>query len=138
MTPINKKPLISYAIDMLIEAGIEKIYIVYHSVTADVLKLLDYSDSYEKYLEFIEEDVQKGTLLTFSRVKDCIFPPFLMVFEDVIASKSDFVKMLDLGKKYINGNADLVIKNVCTPFIPSEKAFLTEQRKVVIYKKWYC
>ena len=46
MMPIHKKPLISYIIDLLISGGIEKIYIVYHAVTADVLKLLEYSDSY--------------------------------------------------------------------------------------------
>lgn len=135
MTPINKKPLISYVIDMLIEGGIEKIYIVHHSVTADVLKLLDYSSSYVKYLEFIEEDVQKGTLLTFSRVKDYISPPFLMVFEDIIADKSDFVNMLDFGKRYIAKDADLIIQTVCAPSILSEKAFLIEQGRVIKYQK---
>ncbi len=34
MTVINNKPLISYIIDMLLDGEIEKIYIVYHSVTA--------------------------------------------------------------------------------------------------------
>ncbi len=135
MTPINKKPLISYVIDMLIAGGIEKIYIVYHSVTADVLKLLDYSACYAKYLEFIEEDVQKGTLLTFSRVKDYISPPFLMTFEDIVAGKSEFVNMLDLGKRYMSKDADLIIQTVSEPSILSEKAFLTEQGRVVRYKK---
>lgn len=135
MTPINKKPLISYIIDLLIDGGIKKIYIVYHSVTADVLKLLDYSAGYARYLEFIEEDVQKGTLLTFSRIKDYIAPPFLMVFEDIIAGKSDFVNMLDLGKRYTARDADLIVQTVCAPSILSEKAFLTEQGRIVRYEK---
>lgn len=69
MRVIGHKPLISYVIDLLIYGGIEKIYIVYHSVTSDVLDLLTYSDAYAEYLEFIEEDEKKGTLLSFSRVK---------------------------------------------------------------------
>lgn len=135
MTMIDKKPLISYAIDMLIDGGIEKIYIVYHSVTADVLKLLDYSDTYVKYLQFIEEDVQKGTLLSFSRVRDFISPPFIMVFEDIIASKNDFVNMLSVGKKYIASDADLIVQTVCAPSILSEKAFLTEKGRIIEYSK---
>lgn len=135
MTLINKKPLISYIIDLLTAGGIEKIYIVYHSVTADVLELLNYSESYREYLEFIKEDVQKGTLLTFSRVKKIFTPPFLMVFEDLIASKSDFIHMLNIGKKYASSEADLVIQTVCAPSILSEKAFLTENGKIVKYQK---
>lgn len=135
MTLINQKPLISYAIDLMIAGGIKKIYIVYHSVTADVLKLLQYSDYYTNYLEFIEEDVQKGTLLTFSRVKDILIPPFFMAFEDIIASKTDFIHMLNLGKKYVANGADLVIQTVRSPSIPSEKAFLTENGRIIGYQK---
>ena len=135
MTPIDEKPLIAYTIDLLIAGGIKKIYIVYHSVTADVLKLLDYSDSYVEYLEFIEEDVQKGTLLSFSRVEEILTPPFLLAFEDVIACKRDFVDMLNFGKRYIPSEADLVIQTVSAPSILSEPAFLTENGRIVEYQK---
>lgn len=135
MTMVGKKPLISYAIDMLIDGGIEKIYIIYHSVTADVLKLLNYSNDYVKYLEFIEEDIQKGTLLSFSRIKNFISPPFIMVFEDIIARKSDFVNMLSVGKKYITSDTDLIIQTVCAPSVLSEKAFLTEKGRIIEYRK---
>lgn len=135
MTPINKQPLISYIIDMMIAGGIEKIYIVYHSVTEDVLNLLRYSDRYDKCLEFIKEDVQKGTLLSFSRIKDILSPPFLMVFEDIIADKNDFITMLNIGKKYITSNADLIIQTVCDPSLLSEKAFLTENERILRYQK---
>lgn len=135
MTIINNKPLISYIIDVLLDGGIEKVYIVYHSVTADVLKLLDYSKDYAKHLEFIEEDVQKGTLLSFSRIKNFLETPFIMAFEDVIAAKSDFKNMLCIGKKYIASDADLVVQTVCTPSILSEKAFLTEKERIVEYHK---
>ncbi|MCM1251875.1 MAG: NTP transferase domain-containing protein [Clostridium sp.] len=135
MTLVNQKPLISYIIDMLIAAEIEKIYIVYHSVTADVLKLLAYSDRYMRYLEFIEEDVQKGTLLTFSRIKKILSPPFLMVFEDIMANKVDFINMLNVGKSYIASDADLIIQTVSTPSLLSEKAFLTENGRIVRYQK---
>ena len=135
MTPINNKPLISYIIDLLIAGGIEKIYIVYHYVTSDVLKLFDYSEDYKKYLEFIEEDVQKGTLLTFSRVKKILTPPFLMVFEDLMAYKKDFVHMLNFGKQYTANEVDLVIQTVRSPSILSEKAFLTENGRIVGYQK---
>ncbi|MCI9423496.1 MAG: NTP transferase domain-containing protein [Dorea sp.] len=135
MTMVDKKPLISYGIDVLINGGIKKIYIVYHSVTADVLKVLDYSDNYAEYLEFIEEDVRKGTLLTFSRVRDFLVPPFIMIFGDIIVDKSDFVNMLHAGKKYIVSDADLVIQTVCTPSILSEKAFLAENGRIIRYRK---
>lgn len=135
MTLVCCKPLISYIIDLLIYSGIDKIYIVYHSVTSDVLNLLEYSASYEKYLEFIEEDEQKGTLLSFSRVKEVLSPPFLMVFEDIIADKNDFVDMLNIGRKYIAGDTDLVIQTVRSPSILSEQAFLTEKGRVVMYQK---
>lgn len=135
MTMIDKKPLITYAIDMLLDGGIEKIYIVYHSVTADVLKLFDYCDNYKKHLVFIEEDVQKGTLLSFSRIRNILEPPFIMAFEDIIADKSDFVNMLNTGKKYISSDADLIIQTVCQPSILSEKAFLTENRRIIGYHK---
>lgn len=135
MTLVDKKPLISYIIDLLIAGGIEKIYIVHHSVTADVSGLLDYNDDYAKYLEFVEEDVQKGTLLTFSRVKERLAPPFLMAFEDVIAYKSDFIDMLNFGKQYISSEADLVIQTVRKPSVLSEKAFLTENGRIVGYQK---
>ena len=135
MTMVDKKPLISYGIDVLINGGIEKIYIVYHSATADVLKLLDYFGNYAKYLEFIEVDVQKGSLLTFSRVKDLLAPPFIMMFGDIIADKDDFVNMLHAGKKYIASDADLVIQTVNTPSILSEKAFLTENERIIEYRK---
>lgn len=135
MTLIDERPLISYIIDLLIAGGIEKIYVVYHSVTADVLKLLDYCDMYAEYLEFIEEDIQKGTLLTFSRVKEILTPPFLMVFEDVIAQKGDFVNMLNLGRQYISTAADLVIQTVTAPSILSEQAFLTENGRIFEYRK---
>ena len=36
---IGHKPLISYVIELLIYGGVEKIYIVYHSVTSDVLDI---------------------------------------------------------------------------------------------------
>ncbi len=136
MTMIGAKPLISYAIDLLIESGVEKVFIVYHSVTADVLKLADYDSRYVNYLEFIEEDIQKGTLLSFSRVKRLLEPPFLMVFEDIIAKKKDFISMLNIGKKYIGRKADLVIQTVNSPSLLSEKAFLTDDNnKVIKYQK---
>lgn len=135
MTLIGRKPLISYVIDLMIEGGVEKIYVVHHSVTADVLKLLDYDSRYEKYLEFIEEDVQKGTLLSFSRVKKVLKPPFLMVFEDIIAQKDDFIDMLNIGKEYIGSKADLVIQTVNSPSLLSEKSFLIENDRVIKYQK---
>lgn len=135
MTPICHKPLISYIIDLMIYSGIEKIYIVYHSVTSDVLNLLEYSKEYLKYLEFIEEDEQKGTLLSFSRVKDVLSPPFLMVFEDIIADKNDFKNMLNIGQQYIACGTDLVIQTVRSPSIISEQAFLTENNRVIMYHK---
>lgn len=135
MTLINKKPLISYGIDMLLASGIKKIYVVYHFITADILNILNYCENYKKYIEFIQEDVQKGTLLTFSRVKDLITPPFIMIFEDIISSKSDFINMLEFGKKYITSKADLVIQTVLNPTIYSEKAFLIEKNRIIKYKK---
>lgn len=135
MTPICQKPLISYIIDLLIDTGIEKIYIVHHSVTADVLNLIDYSPSYAEHLEFIEEDVQRGTLLTFSRIKEILTPPFIMAFEDVVARKSDFINMMDFAGKYLAGGADLIVQTVRKPSIPSEKALLTENGRIIKYQK---
>lgn len=135
MTKICGIPLISYVIDLLIWSGVEKIYIVYHSITADILNLTAYKGSYEKYLEFIREDEQKGTLLTFSRAKDLLTPPFLMVFEDIIATKRDFLDMLSIGRQYMTGKADLVIQTVDSPSILSERAFLTEKERIVRYEK---
>lgn len=135
MSLIGHKPLISYVIDLLIYGGIEKIYIVHHSVTSDVLDLPKYSAAYTDYLEFIEEDEQKGTLLSFSRVKDILSPPFLMVFEDIIADKKDFIDMLNIGQKYIAGKADLVVQTVRAPSLISEQAFLTEKGRIIRYQK---
>lgn len=135
MTMIGAKPLISYAIDLLIESGVEKVFIVYHSATADVLKLTDYDSRYVNYLEFIEEDIQKGTLLSFSRVKRLLEPPFLMVFADIIAGKDDFIDMLNIGKKYVGSKVDLVIQTVNSPSLLSERAFLTKNNKVIKYHK---
>ena len=135
MTLICQKPLISYIIDVMIYSGIEKIYIVYHEVTSDVRKLLEYSAEYSKYLEFIEEEEQRGTLLSFSRVRDVLRPPFLMVFEDIIADKNDFTNMLNIGQKYIANDTDLVIQTVCSPSIVSEQAFITENSRVIMYQK---
>lgn len=135
MRRIDNKPLISYAIDLLIYSGIEKIYIVYHSVTSDVLDLVKYSAGYAAYLEFIEEEEQKGTLLSFSRVKNMLSPPFLMVFEDIIADRKDFMEMLNIGYKYIEGNADLVIQTVRLPSLISEQAFLVENSRIIRYQK---
>lgn len=135
MRLIGHKPLISYVIDLLIHSGIEKIYIVYHSVTSDVLELLKYSSTYAEYLEFIEEDEQMGTLLSFSRIKDILYPPFLMVFEDIIAEKKDFINMLNIGEKYIESKADLVIQTVRSPSLVSEQAFLTENGRIIRYQK---
>ena len=135
MRQIENKPLISYVIDLLISSGIEKIYIVYHSVTSDVLDLLKYSAAYAEYLEFIEEDEQKGTLLSFSRIKNMLSPPFLMVFEDIIADKKDFIDMLNIGHQYIAGKADLVIQTVRSPSLISEQAFLIENGRIIRYQK---
>lgn len=135
MTMIGTKPLISYVIDLLIESGVEKVFIVYHLVTADVLQLTDYDSRYINYLEFVEEDIQKGTLLSFSRVKRLIEPPFLMVFEDIIAKRDDFIDMLNIGKKYIGSKADLIIQTVNSPSLLSERAFLTKNNKVIKYQK---
>lgn len=135
MRLIERKPLISYVIDMLIYSGIEKIYIVYHSVTSDVLDLVKHSATYSEYLEFIEEEEQKGTLLSFSRIKDILSPPFLMVFEDIIADKKDFIDMLNIGRKYMMGKADLVVQTVRSPSLISEQAFLTEKGRIIRYQK---
>lgn len=135
MTPICNKPLISYVIDMMLYSGIEKIYIVCHAVTSDVRELVKYSADYAEHLEFIEEDEQKGTLLSFSRVKDILFPPFLMVFEDIMADKDDFKNMLNIGQKYIASATDLVIQTVSKPSINSEQAFLIENGRIVMYQK---
>lgn len=135
MTMVDRKPLISYGIDLLLHGGIEKIYIVYHSETADVLKLPDYSDNYAEHLEFIEVNVQKGSLLTFSRVIDFLAPPFIMSFGDIIADKNDFANMLQAGKKYIASDAELVVQTVCWPSILSERAFLTENGRILEYRK---
>lgn len=135
MRLIGHKPLISYVIDLLIYSGIEKIYIVYHSVTSDVLDLLKHSATYADYLEFVEEDEQKGTLLSFSRIRDILSPPFLMTFEDIIAGKKDFIDMLNIGRKYIVGKTDLVIQTVRSPSLISEQAFLTEKGRIIRYQK---
>lgn len=135
MTLINHKPLISYSIDLMIWSGIQKIYIVYQSATSDVLRLLDYSSDYSHYLEFVEEPAPKGSLLTFSRIKDHVSLPFLMSFGDVIASKYDFIDMLNIGKQYHSNQADLVVQTVCSPSLLSERAFLTETRRVSRYQK---
>lgn len=49
-------------------------YIAYNIEKSTIFCMVykEYSASYEKYLEFIEEDVQKGTLLSFSRVKEVL------------------------------------------------------------------
>lgn len=135
MRPVGGKPLISYIIDLLIYGGAEKIYVVYHSVTSDVLNLLKYSAAYAEYLEFIEEDEQRGTLLSFSRVRDLVSPPFLMAFEDIIAEKKDFLNMLNAGRQHDAGKADLVIQTVCSPSVISEQAFLTEAGRIIRYQK---
>lgn len=135
MTMIGAKPLISYAIDLLIESGVEKVFIVYQSVTADILRLTNYDSRYVNYLEFVEEDVQKGTLFSFSRVKHLLEPPFLMTFADIIAEKNDFIDMLNIGKKYIGSKVDLVIQTVNSPSLLSERAFLTKNNKVIKYQK---
>lgn len=135
MTMIGAKPLISFAIDLLIESGVEKVFIVYHSITADVLRLTDYDNRYVNYLEFVEEDVKKGTLLSFSRAKRLLNPPFLMAFADIIAEKDDFIDMLNSGKKYIDSKVDLVIQTTDSPSLLSERAFLTKNNKVIKYQK---
>lgn len=62
MTLVCRKPLVSYIIDLLIYSGIEKIYIVYHSVTSDVLNLLEYSASYENSFreQLIKEEINNS------------------------------------------------------------------------------
>lgn len=135
MTPIKEKPLISYIIDLMIGGGVEKIYIVYQTATSDVLKLPEYFPNYTKYIEYVEEDVQKGTLLSFSRVKDIFMPPFLMAFADIIANKDDFNEMLSAGCKYISSEADVIIQTVQKPSVFSETAFLTERERIVRYQK---
>lgn len=135
MMLIGHKPLISYIIDLLIGSGIEKIYIVHHSVTSDVRNLLTYSAHYAGYLEFIEEEEQKGTLLSFSRVKHMVSPPFLLAFEDIMADQKDFRDMLNIGRKYIGTDRDLVVQTVRRPSILSEQAFLVEKDRILRYEK---
>lgn len=135
MMPVREKPLISYIIDLMIGGGIEKIYIVYQQATSDVLKLSEYFPNYKKYIEFIEEDVPRGTLLSFSRVKDMLSPPFLMAFGDIMANKDDFNRMLSAGSKYLSSGADVIIQTVQKPSVLSETAFLTEEGRIVRYQK---
>jgi NDP-sugar pyrophosphorylase family protein len=135
MIPIGDKPLISYIIDLLIGSGIEKIYVVHHSVTSDVRDLLTYHAHYTNYLEFIEEKEQKGTLLSFSRVKHMVSPPFLLAFEDIIADQDDFRDMLNIGLQSIGTDTDLVIQTVRQPSLLSERAFLTKEGQIVRYEK---
>lgn len=135
MTPVGQKPLISYILDLLLDAGVETIFIVHHAVTADVLRLAGTGGPGAERLVFIEEAVQNGTLLTFSRVKERLTPPFLMAFGDVIAQTEDFHSMLTYAEAFLGSGADLLIQTVRTPSILSEKAFLTENGRVVAYQK---
>lgn len=135
MTPVGQKPLISYILDLLLDAGIETIFIVHHAATADVLQLAGAGGPCAGRLVFIEEAVQKGTLLTFSRVKERLTPPFLMAFEDVIAQTEDFRSMLAHAEVFRRDEVDLLIQTVRAPSVLSEKAFLTENGRVVAYQK---
>lgn len=137
MTLVHGKPLISYSIDMLIACGIKEIYVVYHNVTSDVIRLLDLDSRYSGYLKFIQEDQQGGTLLTFSRVKDILSPPFLMTFEDIIAKTDDFVDMMNTGKKILSKrlDVDLVLQTVEKPTIETERCLIIEDGYILDYYK---
>jgi dTDP-glucose pyrophosphorylase len=131
MIPILGKRLITFVIDSLIDCGINNIYIIYHSSTADVLTLSTYNDTYSKKLKFIEDLEQKGGLSAFYYVKDIIDVPFIMSFADIIVQKSDFQEMIFTGLNIVNKHPDLLIQTVNNQSIPSEKRFITKGEVVI-------
>jgi choline kinase len=131
MTPILGKKLITFAIDSLLECGINNIYIVYHSSAADILALSTYNDIYSKTLKFIEDLEQKGVLSAFYCAKDFVDVPFMMCFADIIVQKDDFRQMVSNGLNIVDKHTDLLIQSGDNPLIPSEKTLLIKNGTII-------
>jgi len=131
MTPILGKRLITFVIDSLLECGINNIYIVYHSSTADVLTLSTYNDIYFKKLKFIKASEQKGILSAVYCAKNFVDVPFIMTFADIIVQKNDFRQMLFNGLNNVNKHPDLLIQSVRNPSMPIEKVLLIRDGTII-------
>jgi len=131
MIRILGKRMILYVIDSLLECGINNIYIVYHSSTADILTLSTYSEIYQKTLKFIEDTEQNGTLSALYYVKNLVDVPFIMTFADIIVQKDDFRQMVFYGLNTANKHTDLLIQSVNDPSIPFEKLLLIKNGVII-------
>jgi choline kinase len=135
MIPILGKPLITYTIDALLDSGINNIFILFHSSTADVLNLSTYNEVYSNTLKFIEVLEQKGGLLAFYYARNLVNVPFIMTVSDIIVQKKDFQQMLFTGLNLINECPDLLIQTVNNPSIPFEKNLLIKNKTVMKWEK---
>jgi len=135
MTPVFGKPLISYALDALIAYGIENIFIIYHSTSADVLNLKNINKPFYDTLNFVEDTHQKGGLSSLYYAESVVNAPFLLLFADIIVKKEDFIKMMTSKTVERTQYCDLLIQTVDTPSIPFEKPLLIRNNKIVRWNK---
>ena len=132
MMYVRGKPLITYAIDSLLECGIGNIYIIYHDSSSDLLLLKEHNKSYADSLRFVEDTEQSGALNTFYYAKNHVQTPFILTFSDIIIDVKEFRKMITTALNIYRKSADLMIQTVCQPLIPFEKPLLVNNEKMIV------
>lgn len=96
MIPVYIKPLICYAIDALIDYGVETIWIVKHvSESFDVIDQ-HYANA-NVSIKYIEELERKGSLHSFLGARDYINDTFICMDCDIIVEKKAFTQMINDG-----------------------------------------
>lgn len=135
MELIGHKPLICFAIDALIAAGIEVIWIVkYHTDSFDALDLL-YKDR-NVQLKYINEYKHLGSLHSFALTEAYINSKFVILDCDLIIDKSAFVEMLRQGIAHMDREQLLgVMAQVQNPSKSDTNMLLIENQRVTRFIK---
>jgi len=130
MELIGDKPLICFAIDALIYAGINVIWIVkYYQDCFDKLDLI-YQDK-KVELRYINEYEHMGSLHSFALIQGYVNDRFILLDCDLIIDEADFVTMLQRGfERMADENLCGVMALVCKADRDDTNMLLVEDQKV--------
>ncbi|MEE6200950.1 nucleotidyltransferase family protein [Bacillus cereus] len=125
MAPILNKPLVTFIIDAILNAGINEIVIVKKDNDRTIENIVHHYGNQDVRFTFISDDIKNGSLTSFYFVKEAVEYPFLLVDCDLILNANKFPSALKYAvEKYEDENKLFGLVSVVSNPIKADKKML--------------
>lgn len=134
MKIVAGKPLITYALDALIENGIKKIFIIYRSDDNEILQLPSIWVHSDIQLVFIEDSLKQGSVKAHRLFADVVSYPLLTLDCDIIIHSLSLTKAIqDCTVLFSNPEVKASVAVVDNPIFKGSKTLRLLGNRVIAH-----